>query len=75
MLAADNDALGISKPNTLRAYSQGTKTVLGEATLADIKPGSWHNVRNVLSGNIIEIYIDNQLVLTLNVAGVLAYFG
>jgi alpha-L-rhamnosidase len=75
VLAADNDALGISKPNTLRAYSQGTKTVLGEATLADIKPGSWHNVRNVLSGNIIEIYIDNQLVLTLNVAGVLAYFG
>src|SRR5258708_11877702 len=38
VLAADNDALGISKPNTLRAYTQGTKTVLGEATLADIKP-------------------------------------
>ena len=75
VLAADNDTLGISKPNTLRAYTQGTKTVLGEATLADIKPGSWHNVRNVLSGNIIEVYIDNQLVLTLNIAGVLAYFG
>jgi hypothetical protein len=43
--------------------------------LADIKPGTWHNVRNVLSGNIIEIYIDNQLVLTLNVAGVLTYYG
>ena len=75
VLAADNDTLGISKPNTLRAYSQATKTALGEATLADIKPGSWHNIRNVLSGNTIEIYLDNQLVLTLNVAGVPGLFG
>ncbi len=75
VLAADNDALGINKPNTLRAYSRNSKTVLGEATLPDIEPGNWHNVRNVLTGNIIQVYIDNQLVLTFNVAGVPASFG
>lgn len=75
VLAADDDALGISKPNTLRAYSQATKTVLGESTLPNIEPSSWHNIRNLLSGNVIKIYIDNQLVLTLNVAGVPGLFG
>jgi hypothetical protein len=29
----------------------------------------------VLTGNIIQVYIDNQLVLTFNVAGVPALFG
>jgi alpha-L-rhamnosidase len=33
VFAADNDTLGISKPNTLRAYSQATKTVLGRGRL------------------------------------------
>lgn len=41
----------------------------------DIEPGNWHNVRNVLTGNIIQVYIDNQLVLTFKVAGVPALFG
>jgi alpha-L-rhamnosidase len=66
VLAADNDALGISKPNTLRAYVQFSKAPLGEATVPEIKPGSWHSVRNEVVGNTAQIFLDNQLILTLD---------
>ena len=42
VLAADNDALGISKPNSLRAYVQFSKAPLATASVPDLKPGSWH---------------------------------
>jgi alpha-L-rhamnosidase len=66
VLAADNDVLGISKPNTLRAYRQIAKVPLGEATVPDIKPGSWHSVRNEVVGTTARIFLDNQLILTLD---------
>jgi hypothetical protein len=66
VLAADNDVLGISKPNTLRAYLQFSKAPLGEATVPDLKPGSWHQVRNEVVGNTAEIFLDGKLILTLD---------
>jgi alpha-L-rhamnosidase len=66
VLAADNDALGISPPNTLRAYVQFSKARLGEAAVPDLKPGSWHRVRNEVTGNTVRVYLDEALVLTLD---------
>jgi alpha-L-rhamnosidase len=71
VLAADNDVLGTNKPNTLRAYVQftfgPTLVPLGMATLPDIKPGSWHRVRNEVNGSTANIFLDGALILTINI--------
>jgi alpha-L-rhamnosidase len=66
VLAADNDVLGTNQPNTLRAYVQFTKAPLGGAMLPDIKPGSWHRIRNEVTGHTVNIFLDGALVLTVN---------
>jgi alpha-L-rhamnosidase len=65
VLAADDDALGISTPNTLRAYVQFSKAPLGEAKVPDLKPGSWHRVRNEVTDSTLRVFLDDALILTL----------
>jgi alpha-L-rhamnosidase len=66
VLAADNDELGISKSSTLRAYAQFSKAPLGEAAVPDLKPGSWHRVRNEVAGNTAKVFLDGKLILALD---------
>ena len=76
VLGADNDTLdGFSPsnttPNTLFAFQQNTNDQLGIVTLTslgiDIKPGTWHTVKAVVSGETVNTYLDGQLVLSFNV--------
>jgi alpha-L-rhamnosidase len=76
VLGADNDTLGgfapsNTTPNTLLAFQQNTNDQLGVVSLAslgiNIKPGTWHTVKAVVSGETINTYLDGQLVLSFNV--------
>jgi alpha-L-rhamnosidase len=76
VLGADNDTLdGFSPsnttPNTLLAFQQNTNDQLGIVKLTslgiDIKPGTWHTVKAVVSGETVKTYLDGQLVLSFNV--------
>jgi Bacterial alpha-L-rhamnosidase C-terminal domain/Domain of Unknown Function (DUF1080) len=76
VLGADNDTLSgfapsNTTPNTLLAFQQNTNDQLGVVSLAslgiDIKPGTWHKVKAVVSGETVNTYLDGQLVLSFNV--------
>lgn len=76
VLGADNDTLGgfapsNTTPNTLFAFQQNTNDQLGIVALTslgiDIKPGTWHSVKTVVSGETVDAYLDGQLVLSFNV--------
>jgi hypothetical protein len=76
VLGADNDTLSgfapsNTTPNTLLAFQQNTNDQLGVVSLAslgiDIKPGTWHTVKAVVSGETVNTYLDGQLVLSFNV--------
>ena len=76
VLGADNDTLGgfapsNTTPNTLFAFQQNTNDQLGLVDLTklgiDIKPGTWHTVKAVVSGETVNTYLDGQLVLSFSV--------
>jgi alpha-L-rhamnosidase len=76
VLGADNDTLSgfapsNTTPNTLLAFQQNTNDQLGIVALTslgiDIKPGTWHTVKTVVSGETVNAYLDGQLVLSFNV--------
>jgi alpha-L-rhamnosidase len=76
VLGADNDALSgfapsNTSPNTLRAFQQNTNDTLGTVDLTslglDIKPGTWYAVKTVVSGESVQAYLNDQLVLSFDV--------
>jgi alpha-L-rhamnosidase len=76
VLGANNDALAgfapsNTTPNTLFAFQQNTNNRLGFVELTslgiDIKPGTWYTVKTVVSGQTVNAYLDDKLVLSFNV--------
>jgi alpha-L-rhamnosidase len=76
VLGANNDTLdgfapSNTRPNTLVAFQQNTNNQLGTVALAslgiDIKPGTWYTIKTVVSGETVNAYLGNQLVLSFSV--------
>ena len=70
VLAANNNTAG--PPNTLRLtipFSPGTLVQVPLPSGIDIEPGKWYPVRTVTTGTKIDVFIKDQLVLSVPISG------
>ena len=57
-----------------RVTSSKNGTGAGELKF-DVKPGSWHHVRNEVAGSTLRVFLDDALVLTLTLPSGSGFFG